>query len=386
MVFKTDLLYTALGKPIKNGMIRTDQEGKILEVGANLSVENSEVNYLEGALCPGFINTHCHLELSHLKNKIESGKGLISFIKGVQSQRKAEEEEIQEAILKADEEMWKAGIVAVGDISNGTTSFLQKQKSNIEYHTFVELFGFDPAKATEVWTRGQKVQATAIAMGLSASLVPHSPYSVSKPLFQLLKAEKDNAPICIHNQENEAENELYQNGTGAFRKMLESFGLPLEHIKGMQQNSLPAYLPLLPDSKPLLLVHNTFSNQADITSAKNLHKQLYWCLCPRANQYIENRLANVPLFMQENLKCTLGTDSLASNYGLSILEEMKCIQAHFPEIELEQLIEWGCKNGADFLGKNQLGSFEAGKKPGINWLKNIQADRRIGDVEVEKVL
>ncbi|MEQ8910529.1 MAG: amidohydrolase family protein [Vicingaceae bacterium] len=386
MLLKTDLLYTALGKPIKNGMLRLAKDGTVLEVGTQLHAEEANVKYLPGALCPGFVNTHCHLELSHLKGKINSGEGLIAFIKGVQNERKAEEEEIQNALAQADQAMWKAGIVAVGDISNGTSTFKQKQSSPITYHTFVELFGFDPTQAESVWKRGKEIKFTAENMGLTASLVPHSPYSVSKALFSLLKAEQNNSPMCIHNQETAAENEFYQSGTGGFKNMLESFGLSIDHFQGQKQNSLPAYLPYLPNEKPLLLVHNTYTSKADIEEAEKLHPNLYWCFCPRANDYIESRLPQMELFLEQGIKCTLGTDSLASNYSLSIWEEMKLIKKHYPQISLEALMEWGCKNGAEFLGMKDLGGFEVGKKPGVNWLKGLNGDGSLEGVEVQKVI
>jgi cytosine/adenosine deaminase-related metal-dependent hydrolase len=68
----------------------------------------------------------------------------------------------------------------------------------------------------------------------------------------------------------------------------------------------------------------------------------------------------------------LGTDSLASNGGLSILEEMKCIQENFPQISTNELLTWACKNGAEFLSFPKLGSFSAGFNPGILLIKNTQ--------------
>ena len=366
-------------------MIRMSSDGEVLEVGQKLQSETSEVRYLPGGICPGFVNTHCHLELSHLKSKVQSGKGLVSFIQGVQSQRKAEEEEIHEAIRQADLAMWKNGIVAVGDISNGSSSFHQKIQSKIHYHTFIELFGFDPQKAKDIFESGKTLKAEAEKVGLLASLVPHSPYSVSNALFKYLKAEKNNALLSIHNQETAAENELFHANSGELKEMLESFGLSTEHLKANKQNSLPTYLPLLDKEKPLLLVHNTFTSASDLEQAEKLHPHLYWCFCPAANQYIEKRLPNIKNYVAADVKCTLGTDSLASNDGLSILEEMKIIQAEFPEISNAKLIECGCKNGAEFLGLTDFGTLEIGKKPGLNWLENLKVPDALSGTKVRRL-
>jgi cytosine/adenosine deaminase-related metal-dependent hydrolase len=121
----------------------------------------------------------------------------------------------------------------------------------------------------------------------------------------------------------------------------------------------------------LLLVHNTVSEQEDIDFAKTYFNQLFWCFCPNANLYIEKRLPKIDLFRKNRCKITLGTDSLASNHQLSILEEIKTIQYHFPQIPLTELIGWGTINGAEFLGMEQkLGSFVKGKSPGVVLIEN----------------
>jgi cytosine/adenosine deaminase-related metal-dependent hydrolase len=107
--------------------------------------------------------------------------------------------------------------------------------------------------------------------------------------------------------------------------------------------------------------------------------------------FIQNRLPDLQLFsLQEfrNYIC-LGTDSLASNTNLSILEEMKMIQQHAPDISLETLLLWASLNGAQALGFDQiLGSFEKGKKPGINLVTGIDFEnlRFTGESEVKVIV
>jgi cytosine/adenosine deaminase-related metal-dependent hydrolase len=67
--------------PLKNGVIEIDDDGTILNIidthGKNK--ESAGTEFYNGILVPGFINTHCHLELSYLKGKITPQKGLASF-------------------------------------------------------------------------------------------------------------------------------------------------------------------------------------------------------------------------------------------------------------------------------------------------------------------
>jgi cytosine/adenosine deaminase-related metal-dependent hydrolase len=137
------------------------------------------------------------------------------------------------------------------------------------------------------------------------------------------------------------------------------------------KSSLQSYLQRLSKETPLLLVHNTFTSKEDIDKAENIHQNLYWCFCPKANLFIENRLPNIPQFIEKGVKCALGTDSLASNDTLSIWEEIKTIKEQFPQIPMATLIQWGTLNGAEFLGiEKKYGSFEKGKFASVNQLVN----------------
>ncbi len=369
-LLKTDKLYIGNGSFLENGMLAIDNNNRILEVGENLIYNGVKVEYFEGALCPGFVNTHCHLELSHLKGKVSQKTGIHNFIVELQKIRNASEAEKLEAIQQANLEMKVAGIAAVGDISNGDSTLKTKLKSTIYYHTFVELFGFRTHYADSIFEQGQALKATFANAGIKSSMVPHSPYSVSEKLFEHIAQEKDNSPICIHNQESKAENDMFESGKGKLVEMIKNFGNDMSGFRKTGKTALESYLARLPEKAPLLLVHNTFTSIEDIDKAKSTHSNLYWCFCPKANLYIEGQLPNIPQFIEKGVKCTLGTDSLASNDMLSIWEEIQTIQQAYPEISMEILIQWGTLNGAEFLGiEKELGSFEHGKRAEINWIK-----------------
>ncbi len=370
--FSADLIYTLNGSAIPNGVVEVNEEGVVIHVGENASSSTRQVEKLKGFICPGFVNTHCHLELSHLKSKVKEKQQLHGFIRELQELRIDEEESIQNAIKKADQEMIDNGIVAVGDICNGTDSFSVKSKSRIDYTSFIELFGFDPKKANLILERGLQIKKEADVQYLKSSISPHSPYSVSQDLLKSISSIDSTLPISIHNQETKAENQMFESGEGSLVQLLAKFGLNLSHWKHSGKSSLKSYLHHLPKDRNLLLVHNTFTNKDDIEWAEEKHNHLFWCFCPNANLYIENRLPDIPQFIDHGVKCTLGTDSLASNWQLSIWEEIKIVQRHFPNIKLEVLLEWACINGAEFLGLNQrIGSIDVGKKPG---LLNIHKD------------
>ena len=357
------------------------------ETAADGDTEDSDTEYFQGILCPGFINAHCHLELSHMKNMVPKSGGLVDFILQLQRLRNFPEEEVLAAMEQAEKKMLAGGIVAVGDIANSGVSFPLKQKSRLEYHTFLEVFGFDPLKAENILAAALALQAEwaidAPAPGataapgnrsLRAGIVPHAPYSVSQALFDLIakQAAKSAGPVLlsIHNQESAHEDPFYRDGTGDFKRLYREFGIDLSFYRPYGSRAPAAWLPWLGTSAKKLLVHNTYTTAEDIDLAAQWG-DTWWCLCPNANLYIEQRLPDIPLFVEKGLNLVLGTDSLASNDHLSILEEMKTISARFPEVGLEQLLRWATRNAAEFFDWEHLGSFERGKKPGVNLLTGL---------------
>lgn len=372
--------------PLKNGILICDDEGKILDIkdtGGQLK-EEAGLEHYSGILVPGFVNAHCHLELSHLKGKIPEKKGLGEFIGNINKLRNLETENVVEsAIKKTDRQLSAEGIVAVGDVSNTLLSLETKRKSRIYYYTFAEAFGFYPTRADRAFDFACFTEKMFHENQLAASVVPHSAYSVSVPLFKRItnKAVTQQSLLSIHNQESEAEQQFFRDGTGPIAHHLQNnLGLDISHWQPTGENSLSVALDYLPADNQLLLVHNIFTIENDIEKLKSGRnaENTFLVLCPNSNLYIENRLPDVPLFRKHHLNICLGTDSLASNHKLSVLSEMITIQQYFPEIQLEELVKWATFDGARALQiENRFGSFETGKNPGVNLitgadLKNLK--------------
>lgn len=370
------LILDGRGNCYSKGILTIGPDGTILDIEDTGGVlrESAEIEFFSGAIVPGFVNAHCHLELSHMQNSFQSGTGFVPFLKQVVTERTADPDIILQAAEKADILMYRNGIVAVGDIANGTSAFEVKQNSKIDYLTFVEALGFSPGRAGKAFEWVKNCLAIAEIMGLKASAVPHSPYSVSKSLFSAiaLEAAMNGTVLSLHSQESLEEDELYLSGSGGLANHLrENLGIDTSFFIPTGESALRSTLKLLPSGNNLLLVHNLYTQESDldyIESVRGLNKT-WFVLCPGSNLYIQNRLPDVRLFKKRYLQICLGTDSLASNHQLSILEEMTLIQDAFPEISMNELTTWATYNGAKALQLDAwAGSIEVGKRPGINLL------------------
>ena len=181
------------------------------------------------------------------------------------------------------------------------------------------------------------------------------------------------------------------NKTGELFDILKSIGIDFTNWKQTGKTSLQSTLTLLPKNNKTLLIHNTFTTEKDIDFALNYfgtNKAVYWVLCPNSNLYIENRLPKIERFIKNNLNIAIGTDSLASNDKLSILDELKTIGKNFPNISFTELIKWATLNGANALNfDSNLGSIDIGKNPGINLISNFDfKNMRLLDESEVKVL
>ena len=357
-----DYLYPLNIPPIKEGVLQISDLGEVLAIFNNrCEVPENKLEIFEGILCPGFVNAHCHLELSHLKGVADKGKGFFDFAGTVQQRNNFCKEEILEAIDQAEQQMIQNGIVGVGDICNTSETLNQKQKLNLEYYNFIEVFGVENSKSVEIISAAKILRDKFRKNGMSATISPHAPFSVPPRLMKEIGGSFDNNDkiITIHNQETEEENELFENKSGAFFSWLNNINASSDIWE--KRNSSSDILKELNVNK-MLFVHNTFARKEDIS-------ENYYCTCPKANLYIENRLPDYSIFNADKL--CVGTDSLASNDSLSILEELKIIQEN-STFDMNTLLKISCKNGAEALGFKNLGSFEKGKIPGVNLIKPFE--------------
>lgn len=357
-------------EPIKNGILHVDNAGVIVKIehGGTVLKETASTEFYNGIIIPGFVNAHCHLELSHLKNKLKKHQGIPNFIEQI-SKAKRTFFPNEKDIIVADKLMQQSGTVLVGDISNTDATLSVKRKSAIDYHTFVEVYGLDADKADEIYANAEELKN----LFRNASIVPHASYSLSKELLNKIKLNHPKGSLyTIHNQESSFEDEMFLTATGLLYDKLMHFIGRVPNFIPTNKSALASLIDYFPEDANLLCVHNTYTSKDDLMMLRNRFGSVSTVLCPKSNLYIENQLPDIQVFMDSGLNICIGTDSLATNNTLSILEELKVISAHFPHIPLDKLLEYGTINGAKALNKEtKFGTLEVGKAPGINLLTNL---------------
>ncbi len=400
--FSADQIFTGTELLSDQLVLITDNAGSIIDLVAEENA-GGDIQHHQGILSPGFINAHCHLELSHMKGLIPEHTGLPEFILKIVNERHHSEELILQAIADAEQTMINNGIVAVGDISNNALTLSQKQLGNLAYHNFIEVSGWKPAIALPRYENASQVfenfkvalnieqRTNSHSKSANISINPHAPYSVSNELWELIQPHFEGSVVTIHNQETPAENQLFVDGTGNFVGMYQAMNIDQTHFIPTGKTSLQTVLPKMQNASNLLLVHNTESNPQDVLLANQQaiqnNQRIFWCLCPNANLYIENKMPPIEMLRRYNANITIGTDSLASNHQLSVLDEIKTIRQHFPEIPLEEILQWATYNGAKALNfDDRFGSFEKGKKPGVLLLNQLHFEQIQASSKINRLI
>lgn len=344
------------GRITPRPVVECDDEGRIVSVGEWERLDNMpQTEFYAGALTAGFVNAHCHLELSYLRDAIERGTGFGGFARAIgQVRGNFTMQERAQALAAASERMWHEGVQAVADIINDDTTIEHKLSSPIFYRNFAELFGL-------------RADATALQHLLTApntSLTPHSTYSLQSEAFSLA-AQSDT--ISIHFMESPDEEALYR-GEGSLAAWYERMGWHCDFLDyGSPTNRI---IGQVAKDKHVLLVHCCCLKEADFKAlSQHFLTPPTFVLCPQSNDYISALQPPAELLLRCGARVAIGTDSLASNHNLSIIEELKLL----PQIPLATRLEWATMGGAMALGiSDEIGSVEMGKRPGLVIVEGIE--------------
>lgn len=370
--FAAKYIYTLEStEPLTDAFIEVEDDGTVIRTGKCEDV-SKEDTYYDGALVPGFVNTHCHIELSYMWHLFRKGTGMAGFIDQINALRdtKPLEEKISD-IARWMDVLYRRGVSAMADISNCDDSFAIKASSPMYTRTFLEVFGTEPEDCGSVISSVLALKEKADTAGIDAAPTPHACYTMSPELVTASSAEGlKSGFLSFHSEETPQEEEMLKYGSGAMWDNRKAAGMSTPPVTG--KSSLLYFIDRLekvhpaPFDEHILLVHEVCMDQEGIDAVKSKMNNAFIALCPLSNIYIHDALPPIPLMRKNGLNLTIGTDSLSSNDDLDIVREMLCIKENFPEVPFGEILQWASLNGAKFLSKEDIyGSFLPGKRPGI---------------------
>lgn len=361
------------GPPLEEGAVLV-AGGRIQAVGPAAGVlqgfKGQICDHGAGALLPGLVNCHTHLEFSGLAGRVPPQERWEDWLElTLAAFPSLTPQEKEKEILKGITHLHRCGTALVGDISNTGESLPHLEASLLEYQLFFECLGFDLLDLDHLEEAFPFFGTSQVLQNPGIAAAAHAPYSVSPALFRTVREwnRARNRPQSVHLSESPGERDFLLRGDGFFRDLLTRRGrwVPDFAPPGL---SPAAYLHSLNFLGPeTLAVHGTWLTAADC--ALLARSRTWLVLCPRANAYTGGGTPPVPELLRAGVPLALGTDSLAGNHDLNLFGEMLWLSKKYPHYPGDLWLRLGTLQGARALKRdNDLGSLEPGKRAVLGFI------------------
>ena len=350
--------------PIEDGAVLVDDRGIIAAVGPQPLVPTPpgvrELAFPQASLVPGLVNTHTHLELTHLTGQ-NAEREFAGWIRALRVLKDATTpEEFSRAAERGVRDAWAAGVTCVADTGSTGAPLEALARLGARGIYYQEVFGPDPAKCaasmTELEhavTRLGRLASSHLSLGIS----PHAPYTVSEPLYQAVAdlARSEGWPVAMHLAESHAETEFVREGSGPFADALRARGIPVTaHHRSPVRYLLQ--LGVLKRATGWLCIHCVQVDGPDIEVLRDAGVAV--AHCPRSNRAHGHGAAPLAAFRRAGLRVGLGTDSVVSVGDSSLRAE-----AAAAGLEGADALRMLTLEGARALGlERAIGSLEVGKE------------------------
>jgi aminodeoxyfutalosine deaminase len=352
---------------LENAAVVVSEDGHILQVDSwnRLSaISTAQVeDWGSAILLPGLVNAHTHLELTHLHNQLTEFTSFTDWILQLIRQRQDWTAAMYRASTEKGAQLSLAsGTTLVGDITSSGVGWTAVSDVNLRRVVFEEVLSLAPDRIELVLAQLTELIHSAETRPRQVHGVsPHAPYSVGPDLFRQTAefARREKRRLATHIAETKAEVEFLLTATGEFRDFLLNIGALPANWQSPKTSPI-AYLDSLNVLGPsCLLIHcNYLDNESIMRIAQSRSSVVY---CPRSHSFFGHENHPIRQLLDTGVQVALGTDSLASNHSLSVLDEMRHLYTHRPDITPQEIFQAATIYGAIALGfDGMLGRLEAG--------------------------
>lgn len=324
----------------------------------------------QAILMPGLVNVHTHLELTGLRGFLD-GLSFGPWLERLTTVRRdlLTVDDLLDASRVGVLEALRHGITTMADTGDSAQPLTAMRELGVRGIGFVEVFGPDPRQRDAAITALEaRVEAlrTADTDRVRTGISPHAPYTVSAPLYTAaaeLAAALD-LPVAVHIAESMAELAFVREGAGPFAERLRARGLAVEP-------QAPSPVALLEATGVLatrpLCIHAIQTDADDWRRLADHGARV--AHCPIANAKLGHGIAPLAAFLAHGIPTGLGTDSVASNNRMHLLDEARqavllaSLRAGTPDaLSAHDALRLATMGGAQALGMDdRIGTLEAGK-------------------------
>ena len=376
--FRALLTMTNL-EPVENGQLVVEN-GIIRDIFYDTSkpIEGELIDLSDCLVLPGFVNAHCHLSLSILKQRITRHNSFTDWVKSMTEENKVVS--FKDRVMAMHDQakvMARSGVTALVDFLPQGDFIAEYASLPFRQTLLLEVLGFLPSSVDPIMkylesTLNHELNDNGL---ISYGLAPHAPYSVSPKLFEGVKrlSEKYDCPISCHVAEFPEELQFLQDGSGDMKDFLIELGV-YDDCWVPPAKSPAQYLDSLGVLDSLVAVHlNLVGNDLDLLKSKKV-KSVF---CPQSTRWFgREKYMPVRDLLDLGMVVGLGTDSLASNESLNFLDEIRAAEAMLADVSQEEILFMATRGGAETVGMD-CGLIERGRPAdlvgfrvqggGVNW-------------------
>jgi len=356
-------LHPVTAPPISDGAVLVDDRGRIAAVGPHASVPSppgvESLEFPQGALVPGLVNCHTHLELTHLAGRVAEP----DFPRWIRRIRELKDATAPATFLQAAEQGvkdgWAAGVTCVADTGSTGAAMEALHALGGRGVVYQEVFGPDPERVEQSFEElthalGGLRRYVNGRLGLGVS--PHAPYTVSATLYGRVAelARSEGLPVAVHLAESPEETALVRDGAGPFAEALRARGIAVE-ARGRSPVEYLVQLGVLASGN-CLCIHCVQVDQKDVALLKDAGASI--AHCPRSNRAHGHGGAPLAAFRAAGIPVGLGTDSVVSTGDVTLWSD-----ALAAGLEGDDALRMLTLEGARALGlESEIGSLEVGKQ------------------------
>ena len=261
---------------------------------------------------PGLINAHTHLEFSDLAQPFPAGDSFPQWIASVIRHRLAMAQSLtadelisnrRRAIQQGLAECWRSGTVLLADVvtepwspesparpAEQQTEVVARQLtvSRARGCRAAEVLGLDAGRLEHSldWalaTHNQEKHKRT-EHDWPVGLSPHAPYSLRHPAaIDRLKADCPDTLLAMHVAESLEERQWLETGSGPFRELYDSLGLPTDGPR-MQ---IAEALDLLAVRQHSLLIHGNYLTEGELDRLASSSTAIVYC--PRTHRHFRHQ-------------------------------------------------------------------------------------------------
>jgi cytosine/adenosine deaminase-related metal-dependent hydrolase len=344
------------GLLLKDAIVYVSQNGRISRVetwhGRSMSRGAEIIDWGPAIILPGLINSHAHLELTSLHARLTRFDSFADWILQLIRLRKLWTDEDFIASAREGARLSLAsGTTLVADITSSGVGWQATRGQNLRRIVFEELIALDPGRADQVLQQMRHLfQAAASTTLQMHGISPHAPYSVSSELYRRAGEEARNSGMLLatHAAETRAEIEFLKKGTGEFKRFLEEIDALPAAWKPPEMAPIP-YLDAAGVLGPsCLLIHCNYLDPEATDIIRNTGTSVVYC--PRSHEFFGHEGHPIRQLLDAGINVALGTDSLASNSSLSMIDEMRFLYRRRNDLKSEEIFKMATINGAAALG------------------------------------